>query len=311
MKNTKSILSLILFTQLVFSQGKAGSIFLSINPGARANGMGEANIAIADDSYATYYNPAGLINLSSSNFSFMHTSYLPNLADDMSYDFLSYGSSFRENSSIGGHFTYLNLGDQISTDTDGNTTGSFSSYMYALGLSYAQKINESSSWGVTGKYFYQELAVINSLDASSSNFAIDLGYHAKGFMENPNLNFGAVLSNIGPGVSFADGEEDPLPTKIGLGLAMMTLENKGLVAFDLNYELNDQTMVTNLGLEYSVNDNFRLRGGFISDPSGDLNYTTLGMGAILDGFGFDLSYIIGDDLDPHSDMLRFSLNGYF
>jgi hypothetical protein len=35
------------------------------------------------------------------------------------------------------------------------------------------------------------------------------------------------------------------------------------------------------------------------------------MGAILDGFGFDLSYIIGDDLDPHSDMLRFSLNGYF
>ncbi len=153
--------------------------------------MGEAQIGVANDAYATYYNPAGLTNLSSKEFSFMHTSYLPNLADDMAYDFLTFAMPFREGESIGGHFTYLNLGDQVSTDANGNELGSFSSYMYALNLSYAKQIDETSSWGINGKYFYQELAVINSLDASNGSFALDVGYFKHNAMDNPNLKLGA------------------------------------------------------------------------------------------------------------------------
>ena len=47
----------------------------------------------------------------------------------------------------------------------------------------------------------------------------------------------------------------------------------------------------------------------MSDPSGDLNYTTVGLGADLGTIGFDVSYVMGGDLDPHSDMVRFSLSG--
>jgi hypothetical protein len=305
------ILSLILLSQITFAQGQAGSLFLTINPGARSNAMGEAQIGVANDVYATYYNPAGLTNLSTKEFSFMHTSYLPNLVDDMSYDFLTFAMPFRDGETIGGHFTYLNLGDQVSTDTNGNEIGSFSSYMYALNVSYARQIDESSSWGVNGKYFYQELAVINSLDASSGSFAVDLGYFKHNAMDNPNLKLGAVLTNIGPGVSFGDGEEDPLPTRLGLGLSLLTLEGQATVAFDFNYELNDQTVVTNLGAEFYLVEDFALRAGFLSDPSGDLNYTTLGLGADLGAIGFDVSYVIGGELDPHSNMVRFSLSGSF
>ena len=305
------ILSLILLSQITFAQGQAGSLFLTINPGARSNAMGEAQIGVANDVYATYYNPAGLTNLSTKEFSFMHTSYLPNLVDDMSYDFLTFAMPFREGESIGGHFTYLNLGDQVSTDTNGNEIGSFSSYMYALNVSYARQIDESSSWGVNGKYFYQELAVINSLDASSGSFAVDLGYFKHNAMDNPNLKLGAVLTNVGPGVSFGDGEEDPLPTRLGLGLSLLTLEGQATVAFDFNYELNDQTVVTNLGAEFYLVEDFALRAGFLSDPSGDLNYTTLGLGADLGAIAFDVSYVIGGELDPHSNMVRFSLSGSF
>ena len=311
MKYKNLIVSAILLSQLAMAQGQAGSLFLSINPGARANGMGEAQIGIANDAYATYYNPAGLTNLSSKEFSFMHTSYLPNLVDDMSYDFLTFAMPFREGEAIGGHFTYLNLGDQVSTDANGNELGSFSSYMYALNLSYAKQIDDTSSWGVNGKYFYQELAVINSLDASSGSFAVDLGYFKHNAMDNPNLKLGAVLTNVGPGVSFDDGEEDPLPTRLGLGLSLLTLEGQATVAFDLNYELNDQTVVTNLGAEYYLVEDFALRAGFLSDPSGDLNYTTLGLGADLGAIAFDVSYVIGGELDPHSNMIRFSLSGSF
>ena len=311
MKYKNLIATVILLSQLVMAQGQAGSLFLSINPGARANGMGEAQIGIANDAYATYYNPAGLSNLSNTQASFMHTSYLPNLVDDMAYDFITFATPFREDEAIGGHFTYLNLGDQISTDANGAELGSFSSYMYALNLSYSKKIDEDSSWGLNGKYFYQELAVISSLDASSSSVAFDVGYFKRNAMDNPNLTMGAVLTNVGPGVSFGDGEEDPLPTKLGLGLGYLALEGKANLAFDLNYEVNDQSMVTNLGVEYYLVDDFALRAGIMNDPSGDLSYTTLGLGARIDALGFDVSYIMGGELDPHSNMVRFSLSGSF
>ena len=40
----------------------AAVLFLRIAPGARAAGMGEAYVAIADDATATHWNPAGLGN---------------------------------------------------------------------------------------------------------------------------------------------------------------------------------------------------------------------------------------------------------
>ena len=42
------------------AQSEAGAIFLLIAPGARAGGMGEAQTAVANDAYASYWNPAGL-----------------------------------------------------------------------------------------------------------------------------------------------------------------------------------------------------------------------------------------------------------
>ena len=87
MSYKKLIFALLLFSQVAMAQGKAGSLFLAINPGARANAMGEAQIGIANDVYSTYYNPAGLSNLQGMEASFMHTSYLPNLVDDMSVSY--------------------------------------------------------------------------------------------------------------------------------------------------------------------------------------------------------------------------------
>lgn len=311
MRKKNILLTLILLSQFSFAQGSAGSLFLSVNPGARSSGMGEANIGVANDAYATYYNPAGLTNISNKEFSFMHTSYLPNLVDDMSYDFLTFAMPFREDEAIGGHFTYLNLGDQTATDANNTSLGTFSSYMYALNLSFAKKIDDQSSWGLNGKYFFQELAVTGDFDASSSNFAIDLGYFRHNALNNPNLKIGLVLTNIGPGVSFNDGEEDPLPTKFGLGTSLLLFEGKGLAALDLNYEVNDKSMGTNLGFEYAVSNQIFLRAGMVSDSAGEVNYSSLGFGFKLETIGFDLSYLLADEFDPHSDMLKFSLSGSF
>lgn len=304
------IIPLILF-QIAFGQGKAGSTFLSINPGARANSMGEAQIGVANDVYASYYNPAGLSNLAKKEFSFMHTGYMPNLADDMSFDYLGFALPNFYGGSLGGYLSYLNLGDQISTDDVGNELGSFSSYMYALNLSFSKNISEFSAFGISGKYFFQELAVFGDLDASSGNFAFDVGYFRRNFLENDNLNFGTVISNLGSGVSFNEGKKDPLPTRLGIGLSYLAMDDKLNLAFDIRREINDSITSTSFGLEYLLMNNFAIRGGYLNDLSGNLNYLTLGLGANLSSIGFDLSYILGDDLDPHSDTLRFSIISSF
>ena len=41
-------------------------------------------------------------------------------------------------------------------------------------------------------------------------------------------------------------------------MSLLTLEGQALVAFDLNYEVNDQTFVTNLGLEYYLVEDLSL-----------------------------------------------------
>ena len=53
-------LSIFLVSTPAYSQSEAGAIFLLIAPGARAGGMGEAQVAVANDAYASYWNPAGL-----------------------------------------------------------------------------------------------------------------------------------------------------------------------------------------------------------------------------------------------------------
>ena len=95
MKRIYSIVSaLLLFcSSPIVAQGEAGSIFLLISPGARAGGMGEAQGAVANDAYASYWNPAGLAFQDGSELAIMHVNWLPNLADDMYYEFLGYRKS--------------------------------------------------------------------------------------------------------------------------------------------------------------------------------------------------------------------------
>ena len=66
----------------LFAQSEAGAIFLLIAPGARAGGMGEAQVAVANDAYASYWNPAGLGFLDGSELALMHVNWLPGLAND-------------------------------------------------------------------------------------------------------------------------------------------------------------------------------------------------------------------------------------
>ena len=73
----------LLFILVTASQSLAGRYaaeFLRLGVGARAAGMGNAFVAIADDGTASYWNPAGLGNLTHHQISFTHVQLFDNLA---------------------------------------------------------------------------------------------------------------------------------------------------------------------------------------------------------------------------------------
>ena len=69
-----------------FAVAESGVPSLTIPPGARPNGMGEAFVAVADDATAGWWNVGGLAFVTKRNLAFMHSQLVPDLASDVSPD---------------------------------------------------------------------------------------------------------------------------------------------------------------------------------------------------------------------------------
>ena len=78
--------------------------FLTFGTGARPLGMGNAFTAIADEASTTYYNPAGIAQLTHHEFNFMHAT----LADLAAYDVASYIYPFSKKMTFG--ISWLRVG---------------------------------------------------------------------------------------------------------------------------------------------------------------------------------------------------------
>ena len=231
MKRLGIILSLLIVIHVpAFAQSEAGAIFLLIAPGARAGGMGEAQVAVANDAYASYWNPAGLAFLEGSELAIMHVNWLPNLADDLYYEFLGFRRKFKNLGTLGGHLIYLNLGEQVRMDEYAQYQGKFTSYMTAAAISYSTKLSSSSSFGMNAKLSYQHLVELGTGSekgsGTSTDFGFDLGYMKKGWL-TPKLDLGVTMTNIGPKVSFIDPDQaDPQPTNLTFGFAYELFKNE-------------------------------------------------------------------------------------
>ena len=221
---------------------EAGAIFLLISPGARAGGMGEANVAVADDAYASYWNPAGLGFLEGSELAMMHVNWLPNLADDLYYDFFAFRRHVPNLGTLGGHLIYLSLGEQIRMgEGPEDYLGTFTSFMMATTVSYSSLLSEYSSFGINAKISYQHLVDLGAGaekgKGTSLDFGFDLGYLRKEFLTQ-NLDIGLTITNIGPKVAFIDpAQADPQPTNLTLGVNYRVIDsefNKLSLIYDVN-----------------------------------------------------------------------------
>ena len=242
----------------VFAQGESAVPFLLIAPGARAGGMGEAGVALANDATAIYWNPAGLAFQYEDpevdyrgEASFMHVNWLPQFNfSDLFYDFFAARYYLDEiDGMLGFGLTYLNLGENVWTSSTGDVLGTFDSKEYAITLGYATKLENNLGIGLNLKLIRSELVPsyvqvdAENRGGNATSFAVDVGVlwtPAYEFLEN-RLNLGANLSNFGPEVTYInEAQADPLPTNLRLGFAYKVLDdefNKITIVYDANREL--------------------------------------------------------------------------
>ena len=121
--------------------------FLTLGVGARPLGMGGSFAAIADDSTAAYWNPAGLGHLRHSEAAFMHSS----LGELDSYDFVNYVHPIGRAASLGLSWLRVGIDDipittlphpsnPVSPANRPRQVGTFNSTDNAFFLSYGRQV---------------------------------------------------------------------------------------------------------------------------------------------------------------------------
>ncbi|MDZ7288681.1 MAG: PorV/PorQ family protein [candidate division KSB1 bacterium] len=337
------VLALPMTVALAQGPGSSGVLFLLIAPGARAAGMGEAFVAVADEVTATYWNSAGLAFQQGSQLALMHSNWLPELAPDLYYDYATARKNIGTIGTAGLAVTFINLGEQtITGELDPTPLGTFSSYELAVAGSFGSKLSNNSAAGVTLKFIYSNLApqVSNTTqkgDGRATAFAVDLAYLHRNLLVN-NLSFGVNLTNLGPKITYIDAAQaDPLPTNLRFGFSYYLLKqefNSLLIATEFDRLLvtpkkrgkadpvfkalftswSDESFkqelkhfIIGVGTEYWYNNTFALRAGYHYDEVGKVKYPTFGAGIKYSLYRLDFAYDAAPEGHPLSNTMRVSL----
>jgi hypothetical protein len=283
------LIALSLQADIKFSKvGTTSAQFLKIGVG-RATGMGEAFGAIADDVSASYFNPAGLAQLTKKEALLSHIDWI----SDLNHDYVSLALPVNRLGVIAFSVTALTMSnmerlwidDPATVIREDDSTGLYFGAMdVAFAVSYARQITDKLAFGFTGKAVSQTI-----YNMSASGAALDLGLlYRTGFK---SLRLAAIVSNFGSSMAFSGlalefqdttyqvkpraryvTTATPLPTTFRFGLAYDLLDqpdNKLTFALDVLHP-NDINETVNFGFEYIFRKIFFVRTGYIFNN--DLSY---------------------------------------
>ncbi len=208
--------------------------FLLISPDSRAGGMGEANVAIADNAAAMFWNPAGLGFQRGMDFNFTHANWLPAFNADLFYDNLTMKRYIPGYGTFGLGVTYLNLGETEIRTAQNVAAGVIKSYEFAITGSYGVRLSQTFAVGTSVRFIRSALTNVGAGNEQGAgigtSIAFDLALLWKpqfsGYFSD-RFSFGLNISNIGPKMTYIDeAQADPLPTNLKVGFAYKILNDK-------------------------------------------------------------------------------------
>lgn len=200
--------------------------FLLIAPDARAGGMGDVGVATSPDANSQYWNASKYAFMDSQFMvGITYTPWMRELTNDVFLGGFNFANKIDDRSAWAASFKYFNLGEIQLTDDFGGDQGTENLNEFSLDGSYALKLSETYSMGVTLRYIRSDLGIksANSTLDPVNTFAVDIsGYYESEEQSYRTFNGvwrgGFNISNIGPKVSYTnDGQENFIPTNLKVG----------------------------------------------------------------------------------------------
>lgn len=212
-KQLTTVIVTILMCAFNARAGKYAAEFLSTGVGARALAMGGAFVAVADDASATYWNPAGMTQVTAPQLLLMHATRFSGLLQTDVVNFIYPGKKYV----IG--VNYMRSGiDNIPYTSKRGVNGRpiidkyVSDYEEAAFLSFSAAISERWSMGANLKALRQAVG-----DNSSLGFGFDVGML---YRVNANWSAAATLQDItGTFVYWDTGHKDTKAPAASWGLS--------------------------------------------------------------------------------------------
>ena len=249
-------------------EGSSAAAFLKIGVGARAAGMGEAQVAVAEGPDALYWNPAGLAAYDRGAVSFSHNEWL----EDVRYEYLGLSYPLLNVGTFAFTAGRVSMGEIEGRNEQGDPTGTFSASDMVLSFGYARRLWGILSVGAGAEYVTEKIE-----NESAAAFAGTAGAMVDTTL--PGLAAGVSASNVGGELKFIE-VGDPLPLVVRGGLAYLLPfggdTNELTVAADM-VKFNDSDDVKfNGGVEYWFMGTVAARAGYKANY--DLDGITGGLG---------------------------------
>ncbi len=284
-------------SQAQFSKrGTSGAQFLKLGVGARAQAMGGAFTAVANDASALYWNPAGVARIPNNELIFAYTDWIA----DINHAYFGFVYNAGEIGSFGLSLTSVSMGQmEITTPEEPQGTGNFfNASDLAFGLTYSRNMTDRFSFGITLKLISESIWDMNAfgwafdigtmydvglgglkLAMNMANFGPELHFTGAGLLTQ--FNAFPEAGNVAPVNVYYDTDHYALPMtfRLALGYAWDPFGDQVNVTECLEFvKTNDRAEALIVGAEASLMELFFVRFGLNTTPD-DENEEGISAGA--------------------------------
>lgn len=279
---------------------------LNVGLGPRPVGFGNAYTALATDSHAVYWNPAGLVfgkplqvsTMQAKMASELDVYYLSAVFELADRDQVAEATQKkRAEDAWGVYWVNGTLGDiplvtanaeGVTQNTDVKPSDYFSYQAHAVGVSYARWWLPNLSCGINVTGIYQGFDKVSG--GESFGFSITPGVL---WMPEPGLSIGAVIRDLWSGYRWETGHSESVLPELRVGVGWV-LAKHWILSGEIRQKTDLRYQPTgHAGVEYIGWDFFRVRAGVDGDRlaagcgvyAGPLDVQYAYMGDMSEGIG--------------------------
>ncbi|MBN1348033.1 PorV/PorQ family protein [candidate division KSB1 bacterium] len=309
-------------------------LFLTINSGARAAGMGNTGTALANDVSAIYLNPAGLARQTGREFEYAWSKYSPNTDPDIKVASAIFKIRIYGIGTFGlGYLHFAGDENPIEPSAESPDGKRIRPKDTAFILSYGTQLSAALSAGFNIKYAKSQKVDVTLQEASFLCYDVGILY-APNYLRN--AVFGINIANLGLQIQYSDQNfKQAIPTMLKLGMAYKLINNaytklnctldfnKIMVKMQIDensepeFDPVYQALFTSwskdqfnfgCGFEYWYAGLLALRTGYIFDKNEKSeHFATSGFSIRYALYEFDLSYLFASQTHPYKGRVQLAL----